>query len=227
MCAADVGINVVSDHEDIAGRQLQTIRGGQEEAGVGFAEDEWSAGGGVLQGGDERRDVERDAIGGKPVAGHAQRDELGVGIVVEQAEGAVERGIVPVGAQVANDDVGSSLFGMHLQAGEAGELAAGGRADEESDGANGALTKPLGGGGGWGDEVAFAGGDAEVAEFFDEGGAVTRRRVGGKQMGDGMFADPVDGFGGAGDEFGGVIEDTVHVEEDATHGLMVADGAMG
>jgi hypothetical protein len=69
----------------------------------------------MLQGRDEGRGVQTKAVRGAPVSGHAERDQKRAGFGHQEAEGAIERRIVPTLAHVAEDHRLGTRLGVRRQ----------------------------------------------------------------------------------------------------------------
>src|SRR5262249_58934269 len=59
--------------------------------------------------------------------------------------------------------------------------------------------------------------DAEAAQLFDQGVAPARGRIRDEAIGDRALAQPCDSFGSARDDPIGIVEDSVHVEENGAN----------
>ena len=89
MGAADVPTDIVADHERLGGLCTKLSECGREEVSGRLAEDDGRDASSMLQGNDEWGGVQAQAVGGTPIAGHAQGDQARVRLGHQQTKGAI------------------------------------------------------------------------------------------------------------------------------------------
>jgi hypothetical protein len=173
LCAADIGLDIVADHEDLAGIEPKPASGRLQEPGGRLAEQEFLPPGGVLQRRHERRRVQRDAIRRQPVASHAQGDQFRFRIAMQQAEGTVQGSEVPQLAEIAHHHVGRSVLGVVREARQPGELPARGLAHKERDRPRRSGAQPLRRRGSRRENLLFRGSNSQRRKLLAQCGATS------------------------------------------------------
>jgi len=168
---------------------------------------------------DERPSVQAQSIGRLPESCGAERDQRRLGIRMQQAERTVERPEISADAQVADDDVVGTVLGIVGKATEICELVASFRSHEQSHIAAGpqALDRRQT----WRQDVIERSRYAEPLKLFQQQVAASRRRIGNEKMRDPAGLNPLQRLRRTLDWVFGVIQNSVHVEQDRFHAKQV------
>src|SRR5215831_9441439 len=83
LCTIDVGLNVVTDHEKLLRRHMESVRRCAKKSGARLAKYQGLPPGSVCQGNYKRRHIQRDSVCCHPVTSHSERDQLRIRIVVK------------------------------------------------------------------------------------------------------------------------------------------------